>query len=69
MISHGSYSDHSGIPAKQRRQHTAPAKYTINSDSYAEGLITPEDDKLSDFKNLSDITFSYGQNLLANRKK
>ena len=48
-------------------QYRGLANYTISPDSYIQGRAAYENDKFSGFENQSDITVSYGRNMLQNR--
>lgn len=52
--------------AAQRVYHVARAEYTINEDSFVLGRLAYEDDRFSGFDSQSDISVSYGRNLLRN---
>ena len=67
FTSDGFRSSQDGISNAQRLYHSANANYTNNEVSYAQGRIAYENDKFSGFDNQSDVTFSYGRNILQNR--
>ena len=67
FTSDGFRSSQDGISNAQRLYHTGSANYTINPDSYIQGRIAYENDKFSGFESQSDITVSYGRNMLQNR--
>lgn len=67
FTSDGFRSSQDGISNAQRLYHSASANYTNNEVSYAQGRIAYENDKFSGFDNQSDVTFSYGRNILQNR--
>jgi putative salt-induced outer membrane protein len=67
FTSDGFRSSQDGISNAQRLYHSASANYTINEVSYAQGRVAYENDKFSGFDNQSDVTFSYGRNVLQNR--
>ena len=67
FTSDGFRSSQDGISNAQRLYHSASANYTINEVSYAQGRVAYENDKFSGFDNQSDVTFSYGRNILQNR--
>ena len=67
FTSDGFRASQDGISNAQRLYHTASANYTINPVSYAQGRVAYENDKFSGFESQSDITVSYGRNLLQNR--
>ena len=67
FISDGFRSSQDGISNAQRVYHNASANYTINEVSYVQGRVAYENDKFSGFDNQSDVTVSYGRNLLRNR--
>jgi putative salt-induced outer membrane protein len=52
--------------AAQRVYHVARAQYTINEDSFVLGRAAYEDDRFSGFDSQSDLSLSYGRNLLNN---
>jgi len=64
--SDGFRSSKDSILAAQRVYHVARAQYTINEDSYILGRVAYEDDRFSGFDSQSDISLSYGRNLLLN---
>ncbi|MDA0279410.1 MAG: DUF481 domain-containing protein [Proteobacteria bacterium] len=51
----------------QRLYHTGSGNYTINPESYVQGRLAYENDKFSGFESQSDITVSYGRNVLQSR--
>lgn len=67
FTSDGFRSSQDGISNAQRLYHSASANYTNNDVSYAQGRVAYENDKFSGFDNQSDVTFSYGRNILQNR--
>ena len=67
FTSDGFRSSQDGISNAQRLYHSASANYTINEVSYAQGRVAYENDNFSGFDNQSDVTFSYGRNVLQNR--
>ena len=67
FTSDGFRSSQDGISNAQRLYHSASANYTNNEVSYAQGRVAYENDKFSGFDNQSDVTFSYGRNVLQNR--
>ncbi|GJM13440.1 MAG: hypothetical protein DHS20C12_18430 [Pseudohongiella sp.] len=67
FTSDGFRASQDGISNAQRLYHTANANYTINPISYVQGRVAYENDKFSGFDSQSDITVSYGRNLLTNR--
>ena len=67
FTSDGFRSSQDGISNAQRLYHSASANYTNNEVSYAQGRVAYENDKFSGFENQSDVTFSYGRNILQNR--
>ena len=67
FTSDGFRSSQDGISNAQRLYHSASANYTINEVSYVQGRVAYENDKFSGFDNQSDVTFSYGRNVLQNR--
>ena len=67
FTSDGFRSSQDGISNAQRLYHSASANYTNNEVSYAQGRVAYENDKFSGFDNQSDVTFSYGRNILQNR--
>mgnify|MGYP003918315281 FL=1 len=67
FTSDGFRSSQDGISNAQRLYHSASANYTINEVSYAQGRVAYENDKFSGFDSQSDVTFSYGRNVLQNR--
>ena len=67
FTSNGFRSSQDGISNAQRLYHTGSANYTISPDSYIQGRTAYENDKFSGFENQSDITVSYGRNMLQNR--
>lgn len=68
FTSDGFRSSQDGISNAQRLYHTASANYTINPVSYIQGRAAYETDKFSGFKNQSDVTVSYGRNVLRSRE-
>ncbi len=68
FTSDGFRASQDGISNAQRLYHTASANYTINPVSYAQARAAYENDKFSGFDSQSDITISYGRNLLQNRE-
>jgi putative salt-induced outer membrane protein len=66
FTSDGFRSSQDGISNAQRLYHSASANYTINEVSYVQGRVAYENDKFSGFDNQSDVTFSYGRNVLQN---
>lgn len=68
FTSEGFRSSQDGISNAQRLYHTANANYTINEISYVQGRVAYENDKFSGFESQSDITVSYGRNMLRNRE-
>ena len=67
FTSDGFRSSQDGRSNAQRLYHTASGNRTINPDSYLEGRIAYENDKFSGFESQSDITVSYGRNMLQSR--
>ncbi|PCI75385.1 MAG: hypothetical protein COB20_13045 [SAR86 cluster bacterium] len=67
FTSDGFRSSQDGISNAQRLYHTGSANYTINTDSYVQSRIAYENDKFSGFESQSDVTVSYGRNMLQNR--
>ena len=67
FTSDGFRSSQDGISNAQRLYHSASANYTNNEVSYAQGRVAYENDKFSGFDNQSDVTLSYGRNILQNR--
>ena len=67
FTSDGFRSSQDGISNAQRLYHTGSGNYTINPDSYVQGRIAYENDKFSGFESQSDITVSYGRNMLQSR--
>lgn len=68
FTSDGFRSSQAGISNAQRLYHTASANYTTNPASYIQGRAAYETDKFSGFENQSDITASYGRNVLRGRE-
>jgi putative salt-induced outer membrane protein len=67
FTSDGFRSSQDGISNAQRLYHTGSSNYTINPNSYFQGRIAYENDKFSGFESQSDITVSYGRNMLQSR--
>lgn len=67
FTSDGFRSSQNGVSNAQRLYHTASGNHTINPDSYLQGRIAYENDKFSGFESQSDITVSYGRNMLQRR--
>lgn len=67
FTSSGFRSSKDDILAAQRVYHVARANYTLDEDSYVQGRFAYEDDRFSGFDNQSDLTASYGRNLLQSR--
>ena len=67
FTSDGFRSSQDGVSNAQRLYHTASGNHTINPDSYLQGRIAYENDKFSGFESQSDITVSYGRNMLQSR--
>jgi putative salt-induced outer membrane protein len=67
FTSDGFRSSQDGVSNAQRLYHTASGNHTINPDSYLQGRIAYENDKFSGFESQSDITVSYGRNMLQRR--
>ena len=67
FTSDGFRSSQEGVSNANRLYHTASANYATNPDSYIQGRIAHEIDKFSGFESQSDITVSYGRNMLRNR--
>ena len=67
FTSDGFRSSQDGISNGQRLYHTGSTNYTLNPDSYIQGRIAYENDKFSGFESQSDITVSYGRNMLQSR--
>jgi putative salt-induced outer membrane protein len=67
FTSDGFRSSQNGRSNAQRLYHTASGNHTINPDSYLQGRIAYENDKFSGFESQSDITVSYGRNMLQSR--
>ena len=67
FTSDGFRSSQNGVSNAQRLYHTASGNHTINPDSYLQGRIAYENDKFSGFESQSDITVSYGRNMLQSR--
>ena len=67
FTSEGFRASQDGISNAQRIYHTASANYTINPVSYVQGRAAYENDKFSGFDSQSDVTVSYGRNMLQNR--
>lgn len=67
FTSDGFRSSQDGISNAQRLYHTGSANHTINPDSYIQGRIAYENDKFSGFESQSDITVSYGRNMLQSK--
>ena len=67
FTSDGFRSSQDGISNAQRLYHTGSANYTIDPDSFIQGRAAYENDKFSGFKSQSDITVSYGRNVLQSR--
>lgn len=64
FTSDGFRSSQDGVSNAQRLYHTGSANYTFNADSYIQGRVAYENDKFSGFESQSDITVSYGRNML-----
>jgi len=67
FTSDGFRSSQDGVSNAQRLYHTASGNHTINPNSYLQGRIAYENDKFSGFESQSDITVSYGRNMLQSR--
>ncbi|MBL4572374.1 MAG: DUF481 domain-containing protein [Gammaproteobacteria bacterium] len=67
FTSDGFRSSQDGTSNAQRLYHTGSGNYTINPNSYIQGRIAYENDKFSGFESQSDITVSYGRNMLQSR--
>ena len=67
FTSNGFRSSQDGVSNAQRLYHTASGNHTINPNSYLQGRIAYENDKFSGFESQSDITVSYGRNMLQSR--
>ena len=67
FTSDGFRSAQDGISNAQRLYHTGSGNYTINPESYVQGRLAYENDKFSGFESQSDITVSYGRNVLQSR--
>ena len=67
FTSDGFRSSQDGVSNAQRLYHTASGDHTINPNSYLQGRIAYENDKFSGFESQSDITVSYGRNMLQSR--
>jgi putative salt-induced outer membrane protein len=67
FTSDGFRSSQEGISNAQRLYHTGSANYTIDPDGYVQGRVAYENDKFSGFESQSDITVSYGRNVLQSR--
>ena len=67
FTSDGFRSSQDGVSSAQRLYHTASGNHTINPNSYLQGRIAYENDKFSGFESQSDITVSYGRNMLQSR--
>lgn len=67
FTSDGFRSSQDGVSNAQRLYHTASGNHTINANSYLQGRIAYENDKFSGFESQSDITVSYGRNMLQSR--
>ncbi|MFT7471573.1 MAG: putative salt-induced outer membrane protein [Kiritimatiellia bacterium] len=67
FTSDGFRSSQDGVSNAQRLYHTGSGNYTINPDSYVQGRLAYENDKFSGFESQSDITVSYGRNMLQSR--
>lgn len=65
--SDGFRSSKNDILAAQRLYHVARAQYTINEDSFILTRLAYEDDRFSGFESQSDLSVSYGRNLMRNR--
>jgi putative salt-induced outer membrane protein len=68
FTSDGFRSSQAGIANAQRLYHTGSANYTINPISYVQGRVAYENDQFSGFEGQSDITVSYGRNMLQSRE-
>lgn len=68
FTSDGFRASQDGISNAQRLYHTASTNHTINPISYVQGRVAYENDKFSGFESQSDITASYGRNMLQNRE-
>ena len=68
FTSDGFRASQDGISNAQRLYHTGSANYTINPVSYVQGRVAYENDKFSGFESQSDVTVSYGRNILQNRE-
>ena len=68
FTSDGFRSSQEGISNANRLYHTASANYATNPDSYIQGRVAYENDKFSGFESQSDITVSYGRNMLQSRE-
>jgi len=68
FTSDGFRSSQDGIANAQRLYHTGSANHTINPISYVQGRVAYENDQFSGFESQSDITVSYGRNMLQNRE-
>ena len=67
FTSDGFRSAQDGISNAQRLYHTGSGNYMINPESYVQGRLAYENDKFSGFESQSDITVSYGRNVLQSR--
>jgi len=68
FTSDGFRSSQDGTANAQRLYHTGSANYTINPISYMQGRVAYENDQFSGFESQSDITVSYGRNMLQSRE-
>ena len=62
----GLYTSSAGTVKAQKATGVARANYQISEISYFQTRASHEDDRFSGFKSQSDLTFSYGQDLLTN---
>ena len=65
--SDGFRSSKDDVLAAQRVYHVARAQYTINEASFIQTRLAYEDDRFSGFDSQSDLSVSYGRNLLRSR--
>lgn len=62
----GLYTSSAGTVKAQKATGVARANYQISDISYFQTRASHEDDRFSGFKSQSDLTFSYGHDLLVN---
>lgn len=63
----GLYAESENVVKAQRVVGVARANYEINEFSYFQTRASHEDDRFNGFDSQSDLTFSYGRDLLRNR--